>query len=391
MIPIGNAMRLPWAGRAMPHATLDILRGCNITCKGCYNSLPDAIRPLEEIEADLEDLLSLRRLHTVTISGGEPMLHPELTQVVRMVASRGLKVALLTNGVSLDEDAARELEEAGLSIVLLHVQRDQDRPDVPGEPMAAQLRSLRQRKAEIIAARGMEVGLSIVGYRNRLTELKELVLEVLHSPIINFLLVTEFTSFAKLDGVTGDVISGLRARTSAGAGQPDLLQEELRNEEVSALLAELGFHPFAYLGSSVDASEPRWLSYLGGTVVGPDGQAVAAGIKNAFSDRVLIRLARLVTGRYLFLYRAGPFRFGLQLLLNGLSGGNLGDDLRLLAGSLGRGRRLLDKHLLFQQGPHVSVSGELVHCMDCPDATVRNGRLVPVCLADRLLSPSAQP
>ncbi|MCU0662984.1 MAG: hypothetical protein MUC50_11740 [Myxococcota bacterium] len=46
---------------------------------------------------------------------------------------------------------------------------------------------------------------------------------------------------------------------------------------------------------------------------------------------------------------------------------------------------------MFQQAPNALANGDYEHCRDCPDATVRNGKLVPVCLVDKLEPLSCTP
>ena len=47
-------MHLPWTLATVPHAVLDILRGCNICCRDCYNSEPNHVKTLAEIDAELK-------------------------------------------------------------------------------------------------------------------------------------------------------------------------------------------------------------------------------------------------------------------------------------------------------------------------------------------------
>ena len=98
-----SPLQLPWTLANVPHAVLDILRGCNIRCRDCYNLPPDHIKPLAEIEAQLDALTRLRRLQSISIVGGEITLHPDLVEIVRRVRKRGLFVELFTNGVDLTE------------------------------------------------------------------------------------------------------------------------------------------------------------------------------------------------------------------------------------------------------------------------------------------------
>ena len=142
----------------MPHAVLDILRGCNIRCRDCYNLPPDHIKPLAEIEAQLDALTRLRRLQSVSIVGGEITLHPELVEIIRRVRQRGLFVELFTNGVALNDRLLARLKEAGANVIFLHIEPHQRRPDLPAEATARDLERLRVEKAALVAAHGIEVG-----------------------------------------------------------------------------------------------------------------------------------------------------------------------------------------------------------------------------------------
>ena len=122
-------MTLPWTGPGVPHAVLDINRGCDIRCRACYNARPASLKSLAAIDDDLDALSRLRRLHAVTIAGGEPLLHPGLVEVIRRLKGRGFVAALLTNGYAFDARCAAELAAAGLDLVLFHIDGGQRRGD----------------------------------------------------------------------------------------------------------------------------------------------------------------------------------------------------------------------------------------------------------------------
>ena len=82
-----SPLQLPWTPENVPHAILDILRGCNIRCRDCYNLQPNRIKPLAEIDAQLNALTRLRKLQSISIVGGEPTLHPDLVEIVRQAQS----------------------------------------------------------------------------------------------------------------------------------------------------------------------------------------------------------------------------------------------------------------------------------------------------------------
>src|SRR2546422_10575219 len=50
----------------------------------------------------------------ITISGGEPLMHPDLDEVIRHMRRRGMIAGLITNGFYLNKERIEGLNEAGL-------------------------------------------------------------------------------------------------------------------------------------------------------------------------------------------------------------------------------------------------------------------------------------
>ena len=78
---------------------LNITRRCNKGCSYCYLRLEDTDLPLEQIQAILG---SLTDVETVTLTGGEPLMHPEFSEVLSSVSNREHHIHLLTNGILLE-------------------------------------------------------------------------------------------------------------------------------------------------------------------------------------------------------------------------------------------------------------------------------------------------
>jgi len=78
--------------------------GCNFRCPFCHNSdlvIPEKVRsvPNISIEKAIEEISKRRKLiDGVTITGGEPLLFPELRGLVKRVKELGLEVKVDTNG-----------------------------------------------------------------------------------------------------------------------------------------------------------------------------------------------------------------------------------------------------------------------------------------------------
>jgi hypothetical protein len=429
-----QAMPLPWTMQNVPHAVLDILRGCNIRCRDCYNLQPYHLKPLAEIEAQLDVLLRRRKLHSVSIVGGEITLHPDLVEIVRRVRRRGLFVELFTNGMELTEALLADLKQAGANVIFLHIEPDQRRTDLPAPATPGDLRRLRERMVALVAASGIEVGLAVTIYPDKPEEMEEAVRFVLESPQAGYLLVTFWRDVGRMPTVQGDLENGLfaapdpmnhevvgkvgRARqiggrpagwetrdtadlevcgtknppTSSGCPNPDPAWQEhltdaLSHREVSRLLTErFALEPFGYLGSNVDAHEPRWLSYLVASVHHKAGLVSQRSVKPTRVERAFLEISRRLTGRYPFYQPQHAGRLALHLLLNGLAGGGWLNHLKLLAKAGRPGAHLTSKRLLFQWPVTIDGQGRVIHCQSCPDAVVKEGRLVPLCISDLAVS-----
>ena len=90
------------------------MRRCNLACTYC-NEFDDVSTPvpLEEMKRRL-DLLADMGTSIITISGGEPLLHPEIDEVIRHIRRRGIIAGMITNGFFLNQERIERLNRAGL-------------------------------------------------------------------------------------------------------------------------------------------------------------------------------------------------------------------------------------------------------------------------------------
>lgn len=382
-MPSPEAWRLPWTRETVPHAVLDLLRGCNIACDACYNELPPRIKPVAEVAAELDELQRRRPLSSVTLAGGEITLHPGLVEIVRLIKRRGLGVELCTNGVALTPALLRDLKAAGADILFLHVDSGQHRPDLPDRPGIDDLRGLWQERADLVAAHGIDVGLSLTAREDRLDEVTAIVRFTIESPVVTYLLVTLYRDHATVAEVRGSIDRGMRGARIPG-GRP-AAPDSLTNRAIHRLLAdELGLLPFGYLGSNRDPEDPRWLSYLVATATDRAGGVARHALRPSRFEPAMLRLLLRASGRYPMYLRQNTPALLFQLVMNGLSGGALRGNLAFAARAARPGVALRAKRLLFQCPAQVGADGAVVHCEPCPDAVVQGGELVPVCICDKV-------
>jgi MoaA/NifB/PqqE/SkfB family radical SAM enzyme len=103
------------------------IRRCNLSCTYC-NEFDDFSKPvpLDEMKRRL-DLLAEMGSAVITISGGEPLLHPELDGVIAHIRKRGMLAGLITNGYLLTADRIERLNRAGLEYLQISI--DNAQPD----------------------------------------------------------------------------------------------------------------------------------------------------------------------------------------------------------------------------------------------------------------------
>src|SRR6266849_3162614 len=97
------------------------MRQCNLACTYC-NEFDDVSKPvpLEEMKRRL-DILADMGTSMITISGGEPLMHPELEEVIRHMRRRGIYAGMITNGFLLSKERIGKLNDAGLEYLQISI------------------------------------------------------------------------------------------------------------------------------------------------------------------------------------------------------------------------------------------------------------------------------
>jgi hypothetical protein len=367
--------RLALAPRDVPHLALETNRTCNMRCRLCYNLDRDYVKSLDDVRADLDTALRLRNLAAVTILGGEPTLYPELPEVISLVKSRGLFCALLTNGLRLlasDGPALLDrIKRAGVDRVYIHVDSGQ-------KHVHADIEAVRERLSDLLEAAGVPFALSVTIYGGDGDDLAAAV--------------RRYSRYRYFEGILS-----LLAHDPGG---PTDRRLDLRGP-YEHLKTDLGLEPLSYIPADRDDSDVRWLIYF--YVI--DAERGEVFPVSARVQRFAQRIFRWAPGRQYFAQRLGPSYVKTALvpiLLSEvlLSPRRAVEVLRLIRkrGPSGRkGGRLKDLRVQFitvQSPPLIDFAAKRASvCRGCPDATVRNGRLVPVCIADLVspLDPLRQP
>jgi len=353
--------------REVPHIVIEPNQTCNLRCRSCYNLDRDHVKSLDRIREEIDLARRKRNLDTVSLLGGEPTLHPRIGDIVSYVKSMGLICQMLTNGiVFLDPMRAGLLDDlvnAGLDRIVLHADTGQQRP-------GTRLESFCESVFDRFEQRRIPFSLSITLYPENRGTLPDLM--------------TQYARYRFFDGILATLVKDPRntaqqpADRAAGA---DILEEH------EAIVRRLRILPAAYIPSSLDDSFISWLMYFY-TLNTRTGATF--GVSPRF-NRLFRKGYRLLAGRYAFGMTSDPSQFKVTCLLSGiaevlLSPSRLPSFLRLIRDSSAMDA-LRFHYIVIQSGPEWNAKhGKVQICHHCPDATIRNGKITPVCIAD-LINP----
>ncbi len=111
----------PTSSRARkPIVVWNITRTCNLRCVHCYADSHARLYPGElswEQCCRVIDDLADYGANALLLSGGEPLLHPQLPKLLERATGRGLKVTISTNGTRITPEYAALFKKLGVAYV----------------------------------------------------------------------------------------------------------------------------------------------------------------------------------------------------------------------------------------------------------------------------------
>ena len=124
---------LAMVGRALLHTGHPVLaqivpaRFCNLSCEYCneFDKVSPPV-PLDEMLRRIDHLAALGTA-MVGISGGEPLTHPDLDEIIRRIRKHGMIAGMITNGYLLMPERIERLNRAGLDHMQISI--DNVNPD----------------------------------------------------------------------------------------------------------------------------------------------------------------------------------------------------------------------------------------------------------------------
>ena len=375
--------RLPWSLPDNAISWLEPTTACNLYCEGCYRTNdPKGHKPLTEIASDLDVFTRLRTSDGVSVAGGDPLTHPQIADIVALIAERGMKPILNTNGLALDRDLLVELKRAGLVGLTLHIDSKQRRPHWKGKS-EIELNELRLRYAQMIAEVGdLTCSFNSTVYADTLESVPEVVeWGAQHIDIAHVLVFITFRA-AMLGGEFDYYVGG---EPVDFGGVPyaysDAPRIDIKSTDVVAKIRERfpDFQPAAYLNGTEQPDSFKWLL---------SGRLGTKGKIYGYVGPKLIELAQtshhLRHGCYLAYSSPKTLRRGRSMLLlspldRGLRAAAAAYLRAMALNPLRAFQRLHFQSVMIIQPIDVLPDGRQNMCDGCPDMTVWNGRLAWSC------------
>lgn len=121
--------RLPWSLSDNIITWLEPTKACNIYCEGCYSAnRAGSHKSIDEIKNDLDIFAKYRKTQAVSVAGGDPLCHPQIVEVVKLIAEKGYKPIVNTNGYAMTDELMKQLKSAGMAGLTFHIDSLQKRP-----------------------------------------------------------------------------------------------------------------------------------------------------------------------------------------------------------------------------------------------------------------------
>jgi len=103
-----------------PVVIWNLIRRCNLTCKHCYSISADTNFPgelsTEQVYAVMDDLKGFK-VPVLILSGGEPLLRPDIYDIAKRAKAKGFYVGLSSNGTLIDENNIAKIAECDFNYV----------------------------------------------------------------------------------------------------------------------------------------------------------------------------------------------------------------------------------------------------------------------------------
>lgn len=381
--------RLPWTLNDNVLSWLEPTKKCNIYCEGCYSTNEhNSHKTLDQVRDDMRVFTAQRKMDSVSIAGGDPLTHPGIVDIVRMVRDEfQLKPVVNTNAHAMTPQLLHELHRAGLHGVTFHIDSSQGRPGWKHKT-ELELNELRLHMAQMVAKEGgLSCAFNATVFPHTMETVPALIrwgeehIDIVHSMVFILFRTArseEFDYYAgdhKVD--TETVVYYDQDKNPRPLTTPELFERIKRDIP--------DFEAAAYLGGTKDPASFKW------TLVGRVGRKghVHGYVGPRFME-VVQAGHHALTGRYLAYSHPALLKQGRALMaaFSPIDGGVRKAARNYLRDVAEHPRAAADRvhfqSIAFIQPVDHMKDGESNMCDGCPDMTVHDGQLVWSCRLDEL-------
>ena len=377
--------RMPWSLSDNGIFWLEVTSQCNLTCEGCYHeNILGGHKSLMEIEEEFKVIKAQRKVDSVSIAGGDPLLHPQILDIVRMVRKYGWKPIMNTNGLALTHELLWDLKKAGVFAFTFHIDTTQKRRDSHANTEQEHI-ALRQRLAEMVyKAGGIACGFNQTVSEQTLEQIPDIVRWAEKYPhMINtmvFILFRtpgmsanfDFYAFGKKVNLYETYI-----KTSWGGNK------NLKAHDAVAKIREADplYEPAGYLSGTIEANEMKWTL----------ATRIASGSKTfGYTSPKFMEFVQTFHHRFFgtWLSYASPAMLHAgrsTLLFLGWWDSAMRKVLwRFLTSPMSWFRRVHLQNFAIIQPVDLLPDGRMSMCDSCPDITVHEGKLYWSCRLEEI-------
>ena len=384
MLEKSELYRLPWSMNDNPIAWLEVTDICNIHCEGCYRQYITGHKTLDQLKEEVLFFKRWRNPDNISIAGGEPLIHPQIIELVAFIREQKIKPIILTNAYALKPDILHELKKAGLAGFTIHIDSHQNRPHWNNKT-EKDLNELRQQCAEMVAAEGgLYTIFNSTVYPSTFKEIPDVLRwgQANIDKVQGLVFITYRT--ATLDTQSATAFEQEIDMSKLSYVRDSFSEKFVTGPEVYQILKETcpEYEPSGYLGGSILHTSYKWL--IGATIgtkkkifgsVGKRGMEIAQSGHHILFGDYLAYLSNPKLGNIVF--NLWPWDKTVRQAY-----GNWWKNVFRDPGSLFRKVYLQSIGII--QAPDILPDGRADMCDSCPDITILDGKLVNSCRMDEV-------
>ncbi len=385
-----NLYRMPYSLNDNPIGWIEATDICNIKCKGCYRLvIGEGHKPKEQIKEEILFLKKWRNCDNISLAGGEPVLHPDMLEIVSFISDLKMKSVILTNGIALNDKLLEEYKKAGLLGWSFHIDITQTRPEFNKRKLTSELElnDLRMKYAKMVKKYGFYSHFGITVTADNLKEVPDFIQWAIDNiKLVNGVSLIIYRGMPVMPGVDyyaqGEKVDVESNPLGYGVDEEEYSKIYIKAEDVYSVIKERfsDYDAMGYLGGSIDHRSFKWL--WGSILANTKGKTFGAlGSKTLelaqtfyhFTHGTYMVYPKGRIGKSIFLMsifdkqiRKALWKFLLYCLKN---------PLRLFYPTMSLGIGMV-------QAPDLLENGQIDMCDSCPDMCVFEGRLVNSCRLD---------